>query len=335
MLVQCHIVAPPFISCPLAIANQSLTRLNPQSTLAGSTLSHQMAAPWPRCQHIQNGMSHPSSTQLGTQKNNDNNTKTIFLCSCLTYNWGDFNPLSNSSHSAQSSKGFSTLDLKCHEVSPTISSSEAQILAQSLQRRPVGSSRVAVLLSCFSPGLDAGRRVGIEIWMVQPFPLFSAKFNSLFSCVTRYAQRYKNWTIAISTACDGLKFLAQCPLIPRASAQWLSSSVHVCCPYSAHESHLPPHFQHHAGLNLSAFPWLREKVWSNAMAMGGRRMALWTRCFLSFLLPSMPHLLLGLTSGGSKFLSSSTLKPWWGTHLGPHPKRAHQVIPSNKFCDFP
>lgn len=143
------------------------------------------------------------------------------------------------------------------KVSSINASSKAWTWTQNSQRWLVGSSGVTVILSCFSPGLDAGRRVGIEIWVVQPFPLFSAKLVSLCPYVTQICLEIRNWTITISMARDVLKFLAQRLLIPRASVQWYRSSTHMCCFNFSHESHLPPHSHHHAGLNLSAFmsPW--------------------------------------------------------------------------------
>lgn len=219
------------------------------------------------------------------------------------------------------------------KVSPINSSSKARTWTQTSQRWLLGSSGVTMILSCFSPGLDAGRRVEIEIWVGQPFPLFSAKLISLCPYVTQICLEIRNWTVAISMAHDVLKFLAQCLLLLRASVQWSSFSSHMYCFNFSREPHLPPHSHHHGGLNLSAFmsPWedLIQWLWG------------WhceAHHILSSLLPSTPHLLpLGLTPGGSKLLFWITLKPRYRASIltWVPPKRAHQAIPSNNSCGFP
>ena len=138
----------------------------------------------------------------------------------------------------------------------------------------VGSTGVLVTPSFFSPCLDAGRMVEIEIWVAQLYPLFSAKLASFFPYVTRYARTQE--LDPISMACDGLKFLAWCLLIPRASVQWSSSWIHMCCFYFACVSHSPAHSHYHAGLNLSPFISLQEKFWVKYRGYRGERgMPLW------------------------------------------------------------
>lgn len=56
---------------------------------------------------------------------------------------------------------------------------KVSLINSSSKARTWTSQRWLVILCCFSPGLDAGKRVEIEIWVVQPFPLFSAKLISL------------------------------------------------------------------------------------------------------------------------------------------------------------
>lgn len=291
-----------------------------------------MAAPRSRWQYIQNGVSHPCNIQLGVQ----NSSKTIFLCFSSVYKIRRLlPPLKFLPSSPESPNHYSTVNLKCHQASPTFPPPKlrhwhrpprdgrwAPATARSL--RYWASSLLALMLR--------GRRK--KKWVVPPFPLFSVKLTVFFPYVTQICSEVSNWTIAVSMACGGLKFLTQCLLISRASVQGSSSWIHMCGFYCARVSHS----YHDAGLTLVPSCISMRSSESNTVVTGGvRGPRCGTHCILSSRCFSPPSCI-----GPWRIqipVLCHTLKPWCQpTHppgVSPLPRRAHQVVPSNKFCGFP
>lgn len=146
-----------------------------------------MAAPWPRCQHVQNGTTHPTCIQLGIQNKSN---KTIFLCSSPIYKIsGLLGPLKLLQASPES-RGLLTLTPVRHWASSTISSSRAQ----HQQRPPRGGWRApSGSLSYQASSFLAGCWEWVETEIrVAPFsPLFLAKLASLFPYVTQILSEIK------------------------------------------------------------------------------------------------------------------------------------------------